>query len=59
VLQYAYAVGTWFDKHPHQEISKQDSFDLPALGVLQRQFNSNRIAMEFQPFPDTDYRYIN
>lgn len=40
-------------------IETENSFDLPALGVLQRQVNSNRIATGFQPFPDTDYRYIN
>jgi hypothetical protein len=34
------------------------SFDEDALGNLQRQVNSNRIAFGLRPFPETDYRHI-
>lgn len=42
-----------------QDIETMDSFDVPALGNLQRHVNSNRIAFGLQPFPETDYRHIN
>lgn len=42
-----------------QNIETEDSFDLPALGDLQRQVNSNRIVLGLRPFPETDYRHIN
>lgn len=47
------------DPHYRPNIETENSLDFSALGVLQRQVNSNRIAAGFQPFPDTDYRHIN
>lgn len=32
--------------------------DFTALGNLQRQINSHRVAIGLKPFPDTDYRHI-
>jgi hypothetical protein len=47
------------DPHCPLNIETEHSFDLPALGVLQRQVNSNRIAAGFQPFSGDDYRHMN
>lgn len=47
------------DPQYRPNIETENSLDFSALGVLQRQVNSNRIAAGFQPFQDTDYRRIN
>lgn len=41
-----------------QNIETEDFPDLPALGKLQRQVNSNRIALGLRPFPESDYRHM-
>jgi hypothetical protein len=42
-----------------QNIETEHPFDVPALGNLQRQVNSRRIAFGLQPFREIDYRHIN
>lgn len=53
------ALGLLPERDCPQDIETIDSFDVPALGNLQRHVNSNRIAFGLQPFPETDYRHIN